>query len=61
MRDLGWRIVMPPLEDQSRARAIAELRRARILPVDRRRFDRVDYVRTLIVNLTSGALRAMPA
>ncbi len=48
LRDLGWAVVMPPLEAQRRQRALAELRRTRILPVDRRRFDKASYVKTLL-------------
>lgn len=48
MRDLGWGVVMPPLEGQIRDRILSELRRTRILPVGRLRLDRASYVRTLI-------------
>ncbi|HVI28148.1 hypothetical protein [Hansschlegelia sp.] len=48
LRDLGWAVVMPPLEAQRRERAIAELRRTRILPANRRRFDKSSYVKTLL-------------
>ena len=48
MRDLGWGIVMPPLEGQTRDRLLTELRRTRILPANRARLDRRSYVRTLV-------------
>lgn len=48
MRDLGWGVVMPPLEGQRRDRLLTELRRTRILPADRARLDRASYVRTLV-------------
>lgn len=58
MRDLAWGIVMPPLDQQWRERLLAELRRTRILPVDRLTFDKANYVSNLIsVSYRSSAAR----
>jgi hypothetical protein len=48
MRDLAWGVVMPPLDEQWRGRVLAELKRTRVLPVNRLRLDKANYVRTLI-------------
>jgi hypothetical protein len=48
MRALGWAVVMPPLQEQWRDRALVELRRTRILPASRARLDRASYADTLL-------------
>lgn len=48
MHDLGWGVVMPPLDQQWRGRVLAELKRTRILPSNRLRLEKENYVRTLL-------------
>lgn len=48
MRNLAWGVVMPPLDEQWRARTLVELRRTRILPANRARIDKASYVETLL-------------
>ncbi len=58
MRDLAWAVVMPPLHEQYRGRVIAELRRTRILPADRLRLEKANYVRTLLaIDFRSSSAR----
>ncbi|MFD1705039.1 hypothetical protein ACFSCV_18695 [Methylopila henanensis] len=48
MRALGWAVVMPAHEGQRIGAVLAELRRTRILPQERARIDKADYVRALL-------------
>lgn len=58
MQDLAWAVVMPPLREQYRGRIIAELKRTRILPADRLRLEKENYVRSLLaIDFRSSAAR----